>query len=107
MPLFIGDDYPEASESQDREDPAPGRSLRRRPGLRYGWAPGRARRPRSMLIEDAPGPAEDEDGAQDPSSQGYGEDGSGNYGTGDGDDAGRPHPRRSPGPLSTGRLRPG
>jgi multidrug efflux pump subunit AcrA (membrane-fusion protein) len=68
--LLIGDDYPEAVEPHDRENPVPAEGLRDRPapgGKRRDWARWRGRRPRSMLIQDAPDLAGDgaEYGAED------------------------------------------
>jgi multidrug efflux pump subunit AcrA (membrane-fusion protein) len=64
--LLIGDDYPEAVDPQDWEQPASAADLRRRPGTggkRHDWSRWRGHRPRSMLIQDAPDLAED--GADD------------------------------------------
>ena len=79
MSLLIGDDYPEAVEPHGRENPVPAAGLRHGPapgGKRRGWARWPGRRPRSMLIQDAPDPAGD--GAE--------------YGAGDDDDGGPPYP---------------
>jgi len=60
--LLIGDDYPEAVEPHGREDPVPAEGLGDGPapgGKRRGWARWPGRRPRSMLIQDAPDPAGD------------------------------------------------
>jgi multidrug efflux pump subunit AcrA (membrane-fusion protein) len=68
--LLIGDDYPEAAEPRDRENPAPAEGVRDRtaPGRR-DWSRWLGRRSRSMLIQDFPDPAEDgeedEYGAED------------------------------------------
>ena len=62
MSLLIGDDYPEAVEPHGRENPVPAQGLRDGPapgGKRRGWARWPGRRPRSMLIQDAPDPAGD------------------------------------------------
>ena len=62
MSLLIGDDYPEAVEPYGRENPVPAQGLRDGPapgGKRRGWARWPGRRPRSMLIQDAPDPAGD------------------------------------------------
>jgi hypothetical protein len=70
--LLIGDDYPEAVEPHDRENPVPAEGLRDGPapgGKRRDWARWRGHRRRSMLIQDAPDPAgdgaEDDDGDDD------------------------------------------
>ena len=70
MSLLIGDDYPEAVEPHDRENPVPAEGLRDGPapgGKRRDWARWRGHRRRSMLIQDAPDPAGDgaEYGAED------------------------------------------
>jgi len=60
--LLIGDDYPEAVEPYGRENPVPAQGLRDGSapgGKRRGWARWPGRRPRSMLIQDAPDPAGD------------------------------------------------
>ena len=79
MSLLIGDDYPEAVEPHGRENPVPAQGLRDGPapgGKRRGWARWPGRRPRSMLIQDAPDPAGD--GPE--------------YGAGEIDDGGPPYP---------------
>ena len=72
MSLLIGDDYPEAVGPHDRENPVPAERLRDRPApgrKRRDWSRWLGRRSRSMLIQDAPDPAEDgeedEHGAED------------------------------------------
>ena len=70
MSLLIGDDYPEAAEPHDRENPVPAESPRDRPapgGKRRDWSRWRGHRSRSMLIQDGPDPAGDdaEYGAED------------------------------------------
>jgi multidrug efflux pump subunit AcrA (membrane-fusion protein) len=67
--LLIGDDFPEALEPHGREDPVPAEGVRDGPvpgGKRRAWARWPGRRPRSMLIQDAPDLARDgaEDGAE-------------------------------------------
>jgi multidrug efflux pump subunit AcrA (membrane-fusion protein) len=60
--LLTGDDYPEAVEPHGRENPVPAEGLRDGPapgGKRRGWARWPGRRPRSLLIQDAPDPAGD------------------------------------------------
>jgi multidrug efflux pump subunit AcrA (membrane-fusion protein) len=60
--LLIGDDYPEAVEPHDRENPVPAEGLRDGPapgGKRRDWSRWRGHRQRSMLIQDAPDPAGD------------------------------------------------
>ena len=71
MSLLIGDDYPEAAHSPDREEPAPAGDLRRRPGSggkKRDWSRWRGNRRRSMLIQDPP------DLAGDGTDDGYGTD---------------------------------
>lgn len=66
MSLLTGDDHPEAVEPHGRENPVPAAGLRHGPvpgGKGRGWARWPGRRPRSMLIQDAPDPAGD--GAED------------------------------------------
>jgi multidrug efflux pump subunit AcrA (membrane-fusion protein) len=67
--LLTGDEYPEAVEPHGRENLVPAEGGRDGPvpgGKRRGWARWPGRRPRSMLIQDAPDPAGDgaEDGAE-------------------------------------------
>jgi multidrug efflux pump subunit AcrA (membrane-fusion protein) len=60
--LLTGDDYPEAVEPHGRENLVPAEGVRDGPGpggKRRGWARWPGRRPRSMLIQDAPDPAGD------------------------------------------------
>ena len=76
MSLLIGDDYPEAVEPHGRENPVPAQGLRDGPapgGKRRGWARWPGRRPRSMLIQDAPDPAGDgaEYGAEETTTAGH------------------------------------
>lgn len=76
MSLLIGDDYPEAVEPYDRENPVPAEGLRGRPapgGKRRDWSRWRGHRSRSMLIQDAPDPAED--GGEDEYGPGVAEGG--------------------------------
>ena len=91
MSLLIGDDYPEGVEPQDRETPAPAGGLRGRPdprGKRHDWVPWRGRRPRSMLIQDAPDLAEDGAGDEYVAEDCEALD----YEAVDGDGAGPPYP---------------
>jgi multidrug efflux pump subunit AcrA (membrane-fusion protein) len=98
--LLIGDDYPEATQPPDREEPAPAGDLRRRPGpggKKRNWSRWRGHRPRSRLIQDPP------DLAGDGVDDGYGPDdgyraddgyGTNNgYGSDHGYDAGPPDSR--------------
>jgi multidrug efflux pump subunit AcrA (membrane-fusion protein) len=58
--LLIGDDSPEGAEPQDWEQQAPaGQGRPASAGKRRDWSRWRSHRPRSMLIQDAPDPAED------------------------------------------------
>jgi len=58
--LLIGDDSPEGAEPQDWEQQAPaGQRRSASAGKRRDRSRWRSHRPRSMLIEDAPDPAED------------------------------------------------
>jgi multidrug efflux pump subunit AcrA (membrane-fusion protein) len=60
--LLTGDDYPEAVEPHGRENLVPAEGVRDGPapgGKRRGWVRWPGRRPRSMLIQDAPDPAGD------------------------------------------------
>ena len=62
MSLLTGDDSPEAVEPHGRENLVPAEGVRDGPapgGKRRGWARWPGRRPRSMLIQDAPDPAGD------------------------------------------------
>ncbi len=60
MSLLIGDDSPEGAEPQDWEKPAPAARGRPAPGRkRRDWSRWPLSRPRSMLIQDGPDPAED------------------------------------------------
>ena len=60
MSLLIGDDSPEGAEPQDSEQQAPaGQERSASAGKRRDRSRWRSHRPRSMLIQDAPDPAED------------------------------------------------
>ncbi len=64
MSLLIGDDYPEAVDPQDWEEPAPAGAPRRGPApgpKRHDWSRWLGNRPRSMLIQDVPDLADDDE----------------------------------------------
>ena len=85
MSLLIGDDYPEAVQPPDREEPVAAGDLRRRQaprGKTHGWW--RGNRPRSMLIQDQPDLADDGADDGDGSDDGYAVDDGYGYGSDDG-----------------------